>query len=193
VRGVNTGHPDAAEQRRQASRDREALGRSRGGLSTKLHLLADARSRPLVHLVSPGQRGDTLAYAPLMARLSVPRPRSGPARTRPDRLLGDKAYSATGLRADLRRRRIRATIPVPADQVRHRLRRGRRGGRPPAFDAEAYKGRNTVERAINKLKDHRVVAMRTDKRGYIFTGTSAVAAIRIWLRDLTRQDRSDRL
>jgi transposase len=159
-----------------------------------VHLLADARSRPLVHVLSPGQRGDTLAYDPLLGRLTVPRPRTkpGPARTRPDRLLGDKAYSATRLRADLRRRHVRATIPVPDDQIRHRRRRGSRGGRPPAFDATAYKGRNTVERAINKLKEHRAVAMRTDKRGYIFTGTVTVAAIRVWLCDLTRQDRSDR-
>ena len=192
VRGVNTGHPGVEQQRRQASRDREALGRSRGGLSTKVHLLADARSRPLVHVLSPGQRGDTLAYAPLMARLTVPRRRPGPARTRPDRLIADKAYSAAGLRSDLRRRRITATIPVPDDQVRHRVHHGRRGGRPPAFDAEAYKRRNTVERAINRLKDHRAFAMRTDKRGYIFAGTTTVAAIRIWLCDLTRQDRPDR-
>jgi transposase len=192
VWGVNTGHLGAAEQRRQASRDREALGRSRGGLSAKVHLLADGRSRPLVHVLSPGQRGDTLAYAPLMARLTVPRSRPGPVRSRPDRLIADRAYSAAGLRADLRRRRITATIPVPDDQVRHRLRRASRGGRPPAFDAEAYKRRNTVERAINRLKDHRAIAMRTDKRGYIFTGTVTVAAIRIWLCDLTRRDRSDR-
>ena len=157
-----------------------------------MHLLADGRSRPLVHVLSPGQRGDTLAYAPLMTRLTVPRHRPGPARSRPDRLIADKAYSAAGLRADLRRRRITATIPTPDDQVGHRLRRGRRGGRPPAFDGEAYKRRNTVERAINRLKDHRAVAMRTDKRGYIFTGTVAVAAIRIWLCDLSRRDRSDR-
>lgn len=91
------------------------------------------------------------------------------------------------MRADLRRRRITATIPAPADQAGHRARRGRRGGRPPAFDASAYKDRNTVERTFNKLKDHRAFAMRTDKRGYIYTGTTAVAAIRIWLRDPTRQ------
>ncbi len=53
ARGVNTGHFGAEQRRRQASRDREALGRSRGGLSTKVHLLADSRSRPLVHVLSP--------------------------------------------------------------------------------------------------------------------------------------------
>jgi len=142
-------------------------------------------------VLSPGQRGDTLAYDPLMTRLRIARHGPGRPRTRPDRLLGDKAYSSAELRADLRRRHIRATIPVPADQASHRARRGSAGGRPPAFDAGAYKQRNTVERAFNKLKDHRAFAMRTDKRGYIYAGTVTVAAIRIWLRDLTRRDPPD--
>lgn len=192
VRGVNASHGDEAAQDRQARRDREGLGRSRGGLSTKVHLLADARCRPLAAVISPGQRGDTLAYDPLMAALRIPRAGPGRPRTRPDHLLGDKAYSSAPVRADLRRRRITATIPVPADQAGHRARRGRAGGGPPAFDADAYRARNTVERTFNKLKDHRAFAMRTDKRGYIYAGTTAVAAIRTWLRDLTRQDPSDR-
>ncbi len=174
-----------------ASREREALGRSRGGLSTKIHLLADARCRPLAQVLSPGQRGDTLAYAPLMGALRIARRGPGRPRTRPDRLLGDKAYSSTGIRADLRRRGIRTTIPVPADQAGHRARRGSAGGRPPAFDPAAYKERNTVERAFNKLKGYRAFAMRTDKRAYIFAGSTDVAAIRIWLRDLTRRDPAD--
>lgn len=143
-------------------------------------------------MISPGQRGDTLAFDPLMTQLRIARAGPGRPRTRPDRLLGDKAYSSARVRADLRRRRIRATIAQPDDQAGHRRRRGRAGGRPPTFDAGAYKGRNTVERLINKMKDHRAFAMRTDKRGYIYAGTTAVAAIRVWLVDLTRQDPSDR-
>jgi hypothetical protein len=145
VPGVNTptANSTPTDRHRQASRDREGLGRSRGELSTKVHLLADARCRPLVALTSPGQRGDTLAFAPLMARLRIPR--AGPARPRcrPDRLLGNKAYSSAPLRADLRRRGIKGTIPTPADQAGHRARRGSKGGRPPAFDPAAYRGRNT--------------------------------------------------
>ena len=90
---------------------------------------------------------------------------------------------AGAIRAYLRKRRIKATIPEPADQRNNRLRRGRTGGRPPAFDPETYKQRNVVERAINKLKAHRGVATRYDKRDYTFRGTIDLASIRIWLRD----------
>ncbi len=51
------------------------------------------------------------------------------------------------------------------------------------FDTEAYKDRNTVERSFNKLRSHRGVAMRTDKREYVYNGTVDVASIHIWLRD----------
>jgi transposase len=60
--------------------------------------------------------------------------------------MADKAYSSRAIRDYLNKRGIRAVIPVPADQPGHRLRRGSRGGRPPAFDRETYKQRNTVER-----------------------------------------------
>jgi transposase len=171
--------------------DQEALGRSRGGLSTKIHLLADSRCRPLARLTSAGQRHDSLAFIPLMGTLRIARRGRGRPRTRPGRLLADKAYSSKAIRSHLRRRRIKTTIPEPADQARNRLARGRKGGRPPGFDAEVYRHRNTVERAINKLRQHRAVATRYDKRDFVWRGTIDVATIRTWLRDLAQQDLRD--
>ena len=117
-----------------------------------------------------------------MDQLAIARRGPGRPRTRPGRVLGDKAYSSTAIRSRLRRRGVRATIPEPADQARNRLRRGRKGGRPPAFDAAAYQQRNVVERAFCQLRQHRAVATRYDKRDFIWRGTIDVASIRIWLR-----------
>ena len=133
-------------------------------------------------MTSAGQRHDSLAFVPLMDRLTVARRGRGRPRTRPGRVLGDKAYSSGAIRAHLRRRGIKATIPEPADQARNRLRRGNRGGRPPAFDPDAYKQRNVVERAFCQLRQYRAVATRYDKRDFVWRGTVDVASIRIWLR-----------
>ena len=83
----------------------------------------------------------------------------------------------------LRKRGIKAVIPVKEDQKKHRRGRGSHGGRPPAFDAGQYKDRNTVERCFGKLKQFRAVATRYDKREVMYQGTVDLASIRIWLRD----------
>lgn len=137
----------------------------------------------LARITSAGQRGDSLGFAPVMAAIRIRRRGPGRPRTRPGRVLADKAYSSRATRAHLHRHGIQAVIPEPADQIRNRRKRGRRGGRPPGFDAEAYKARNVVERAINRLKQNRGVATRYDKRDYVWRGTVDVASIRIWLRD----------
>jgi transposase len=111
-------------------------------------------------VTSAGQRHDSLAFLPLMGRLTVPRRGGGRARTRPGRVLADKAYSSSAIRSHLRQRGITATIPEPADQARNRRRRGSQGGRPPASGTTAYRQRNTVERAFCHLRQHRAVATR---------------------------------
>ncbi|WP_439145805.1 IS5 family transposase [Streptomyces canus] len=159
-----------------------ALGRSRGGLSTKVHLAADGRARPLAFTVTAGQAGDAPAFETVMSRIRVHRSGPGRPRTRPLAVLADRAYSSRAIRAHLRRRGIRAVIPQPSDQVGHRLRRGRSGGRPPAFDSEAYKQRNAVERCINRLKQWRGLATRTDKLAIAYQAALHLAGILIWTR-----------
>lgn len=116
-----------------------------------------------------------------MAGIRVPRSGRGRPRTRPEAVLADRAYSSRAIRGQLRRRGIRAVIPQPSDQVGHRLRRGSAGGRPPAFDAETYKQRNAVERSINRLKQWRGLALRTDKLAIAYQAALHLAAILIWV------------
>jgi transposase len=162
---------------------REAIGRSRGGLTTKIHLAADLRCRPVARLTSPGQHGDSPRFIPLMDAIRIRRRGPGRPRLRPGRAMADKAYSSRANRAWLRRHHITAVVPVKEDQKKHRRDRGRSGGRPPIFDPGWYKKRNTVERCFSKLKQFRAVATRYDKRERIYQGTIDVASISIWLRD----------
>lgn len=132
--------------------------------------------------VTAGQAGDSTMLRPLLAHLAVRCVGPGRPRTRPDALLGDKAYSSRGNRAMLRAKRTKVVIPQPADQIGHRRRRGSAGGRPPAFDSVAYKGRNVVERSFNDHKQWRGLATRYDKLATVYRGGVVLRSVMIWLR-----------
>jgi transposase len=125
---------------------------------------------------------DAPRVLPLIAHMRVQRTIGRP-RTRPDRLLADKAYSWHAIRAHLRTR-ISSVIPEPDDQLAHRKRIGSSGGRPVTYDRTANRRRNVIERAFNGFKHWRGLATRYDKHAIVYRGGLVLAAVLLWLSDL---------
>ncbi|MFD8063993.1 IS5 family transposase [Streptomyces cyaneofuscatus] len=158
------------------------IGRSRGGLTTKVHHIVDGRGRPLAIAISEGQIHDGQVLPLLLGDIRVPRLGPGRPRTTPAALLGDKAYSSKQIRTALAARGVRAVIPERADQQANRKRKGRGGGRPHTVDSETYKRRNVVERSFNVLKQWRGLATRYDKLAIVYRSAAVLAAVIVWLR-----------
>jgi transposase len=142
-----------------------ALGRSRGGFGSKIHLVCDGNGLPMAVTVTAGQRHESTQVEAVMGRVHVPRPKGRPRR-RPKRLAGDKGYSYPRVRRYLRRRGIKAVIPTRKDQRRR-----------PRFDRAAYRRRNVVERCINWLKERRRLATRFEKLAENFLAMVQLAMI----------------
>ncbi|MFE3145609.1 MULTISPECIES: IS5 family transposase [unclassified Streptomyces] len=152
------------------------LGRSRGGLTSKIHLACDGGGCPLTSVLTGGNTNDRTQFITVLKAIRVPGTGPGCPRLRPAHVLGDKGYRSGAIRTWLRQRGIRHTIPNGADRIRNRLRRGRHGGRPPAFDTQFYKRRNVVERCFNRLKHCRGIATRYDKTAESFQATLTLAS-----------------
>jgi transposase len=173
--------PGNGPKKGEAALAREALGYSRGGFSTKLHLAFEGCGRPLSIHLTAGQRHESPQLPAVLDGIRVPRPRGRP-RKRPDDLALDRGYSYRTCRRLLRRRKLRHVIPERKDQRAARQAKGARGGRPPRYDRAVYRLRSWAERGVNRLKQWRAVATRYDKRATNYLGTVQFAAIMIWLQ-----------
>jgi transposase len=160
----------------------EGLGRSRGGLTSKIHLAVDGRGLPMSILVTPGQAGDNPELLALLDQVNVHPIGSGSPRSKPRRVIADKAYSHPSTRRALRARGIAFTCPERSDQIARRKARGTAGGRPPAVDSVIYKRRNVVERCFGRLKQFRGLATRYAKRVAYYRAEVVIATIALWLR-----------
>ncbi len=146
--------------RRKRGERTQAIGRSRGGRSTKIHALSDPLCRPVAFHLTPGQDAD-IAAAPEVLALA-------PAAKA---IIADKGYDSDAFRAEIKQRRARPIIPNKSNRVRwHR------------FDKLAYKGRNVIERCFCRLKDFRRIATRYDKlaRNYL-SAIHLAALVAFWL------------
>lgn len=160
-----------------------ALGRSRGGFTTKIHLVTDGRGLPLAAALSAGQAHESRHAARVLGAVRVPRSGPGRPRRRPTALAGDKGYSYPSVRAWLRRRGIRAVIPERRDQV---ARRAHRPGRKPQFDRTAYRRRSAIECTVGALKEARAVATRYEKLAIHYLALVQLSMIRLLVRRLGR-------
>ena len=150
---------------------REALGRSQGGFSTKIHLRCDGNGLPITFVLTAGERHETVVFEQLMEQGAVKRSGAGRPRLRPKRVSGDKGYSSGKIRRYLRRRGIRITIPRK-DNERHRGK----------FDKTLYRERNRVERCFNRLKQFRRIATRYEKKAENYLAMLTLASIMLWLQ-----------
>jgi transposase len=153
-----------------------ALGRSRGGFTSKFHLLTDGGGLPICVQVSPGQRHDSVLFEAVMDSVVAISQRRGRPRRRPKRLAGDKGYSYPRIRQWLRDHGITAVIAQRDDQ------RANHKGRPIKFDKTTYRRRCVIEQCIGWLKECRRIVTRFEKLAINFLATIKLAIIQRYLR-----------
>lgn len=162
-------HQHAAGAKGSRQED-EALGRSRGGFTSKIHLKAEGYGKPLAFLVTPGQRHEATMFEPLLKTGAVKRSGRGRPRLWPQCIVADKGYNSERIRKLLNSKQVKPVIPVRSNQ-----------DRDEDFDWEKYRERNLVERLINRLKQWRRIATRYEKRAANYGGMLTLATVVLWL------------
>jgi len=156
-----------------------ALGRSRGGFSTKIHILCDAHGHPLHFHLSPGQSHESKFLDVLLEEADRRLCDSdGNPVAWPVAIGGDMGYRAAWIDEYLLDLGIKPVIPTPSNQDCD--------ARPVEFDREAYRGRNIVERLIGWLKESRRIFARFEKTAKNFGGFVKMAFIQRYLRLMTQ-------
>jgi len=150
---------------KKSNAEAEALGRSRGGFSTKIHVRCEGKGKLITFLLTPGQASDIDQAEMLMEHGAIRKPRGRP-QLHPERVVADKGYTSQAFRQYLRKKHIRYTIP-------HRKNEHYKG----CFDKRIYRERNIVKRLINRLKQFRRIATRYEKRAANFAAMITVASI----------------
>lgn len=148
----------------------EALGRSQGGFSTKVHLRAEGNGKLMALVLTPGQQHEATAFERILEQGAVKRVGRGRPKLRPQRIVGDKGYSSKKIRQYLRQHRIRITIPRKESECC-----------TGPFDRSLYRQRNGVERLVNRLKQFRRLATRYEKRAENYQALWLIAATILWL------------
>lgn len=157
---INRAHQHAAGARKG---EETAIGRSKGGLTTKVHMLADSHGNPLAIVITEGQAHDMREAFTLAEK------------SESDIFLGDKGYDSDALRKMLFDKDCQPSIPTKGNSTRPN----------PGFDIDLYKFRHTVENLFAKMKQFRAFAARFDKLKRNYKGVVDMVCAMVWLRLLT--------
>ena len=133
------------------------MGRSRGGLSTKIHMVVDAKGQPMRFILTGGQAGDAPQAIPLLTGVQA------------THVIADKGYDSDKILGFIHSQGAIAVIPPKSNRKI-----------PQEYDRELYKQRNLIERAFNKLKHWRRIATRYDRRSLYFLAALHLVAAVTW-------------
>ena len=147
--------PDGGERKRGARM--EALGRSRGGLTTKIHLTVDGNGKPRRMILTGGQRHDAPQAPALLEGMEY------------EFVIADKGYDSQKILDLIEEHGAVAVIPPRKNRKEQR-----------EYDRELYKRRNVIERTVNKLKEYRRIATRYDRKTIYYLSFLHLAAAVTW-------------